>query len=49
MAVGSQVSAFAGLVAASLPAGCEVLTAAGEFTSVVFPFLAQARRGVRVT
>ncbi len=48
VAVGSQVSAFAGLVAASLPDGCEVLTAAGEFTSVVFPFHAQARRGVQV-
>ena len=48
VAVGSQVSVFAGLVAAALPAGSEVLTAAGEFTSMVFPFLAQARRGVRV-
>jgi selenocysteine lyase/cysteine desulfurase len=48
VAVGSQVSAFAGLVAASLPDGSEVLTAAGEFTSVIFPFHAQARRGVRV-
>jgi selenocysteine lyase/cysteine desulfurase len=46
--VGSQVSVFAGLIAAALPAGSEVLTAAGEFTSIVFPFLAQARRGVRV-
>ena len=44
VAVGSQVSVFAGLVAASLPAGSEVLTAGGEFTSIVFPFLAQARR-----
>lgn len=41
VAVGSQVSPFAGLVAASLPEGSEVLTAAGEFTSVVFPFHAQ--------
>ena len=48
VAVGSQVSVFAGLVAAGLPAGAEVLTAAGEFTSLVFPFLAQAGRGVRV-
>lgn len=48
VAVGSQVSAFVGLVAASLPAGSEVLTAAGEFTSVVFPFHAQEARGVRV-
>ncbi|WP_314175052.1 aminotransferase class V-fold PLP-dependent enzyme [Streptomyces winkii] len=48
VAVGSQVSAFVGLVAASLPDGSEVLTAAGEFTSVVFPFHAQSPRGVRV-
>ncbi|MFJ8941532.1 aminotransferase class V-fold PLP-dependent enzyme [Streptomyces sp. NPDC102365] len=48
VAVGSQVSVFAGLIAASLPEGSEVLTVAGEFTSVVFPFLAQARRGVLV-
>lgn len=48
VAVGSQASVFAGLVAASLPDGCEVLTAEGEFTSIVFPFLAQAGRGVHV-
>ncbi len=48
VAVGSQVSVFAGLVAASLPVGSEVLAVAGEFSSVVFPFLAQERRGVRV-
>jgi selenocysteine lyase/cysteine desulfurase len=48
VAVGAQVSVFVGLVAAALPEGSEVLTAAGEFTSVVFPFLAQARRGVTV-
>ncbi len=48
VAVGSQVSVFVGQVAASLPAGSEVLTAADDFTSVLFPFLAQARNGVRV-
>lgn len=48
VAVGSQVSVFAGLVAASVPAGGEVLTAAGDFTSVLFPFHAQAARGVTV-
>ena len=48
VAVGSQASAFAGLVAAALPDRAEVLTATGEFTSIVFPFLAQAGRGVRV-
>jgi selenocysteine lyase/cysteine desulfurase len=48
VAIGSQVSAFVGLVAASLPAGSEVLAASGDFTSVLFPFLARADRGVVV-
>jgi selenocysteine lyase/cysteine desulfurase len=48
VAVGSQVSVFAGLVAAGLPDGSEVLVAPGEFTSIVFPFLAQAGRAVTV-
>ncbi|HEU5008710.1 MAG TPA: aminotransferase class V-fold PLP-dependent enzyme [Jatrophihabitantaceae bacterium] len=48
VAVGSQVSVFAGLVAASLPDGSEVLTATGDFTSILFPFHAQADRGVVV-
>ncbi|WP_108250998.1 aminotransferase class V-fold PLP-dependent enzyme [Planctomonas deserti] len=48
VAVGSQVSVFAGLVAANLPDGSEVLTAEGDFTSILFPFLAQERRGVTV-
>jgi selenocysteine lyase/cysteine desulfurase len=48
VATGSQVSAFVGLVAASLPEGSEVLVAAGDFTSVLFPFLARAGHGIRV-
>lgn len=48
VAVGGQVSVFAGLIAASLPDGAEVLSAAGDFTSVVFPFHVQASRGVTV-
>ena len=48
VAVGSQVSVFAGLVAASLADDSEVLIAKGEFTSIGFPFLAQATRGVQV-
>jgi selenocysteine lyase/cysteine desulfurase len=48
VAVGSQVSVFAGLVAASLPSGSEVLTATGDFTSILFPFHVQAPRGVVV-
>ena len=48
VACGANVSVFAGLVAASVPAGGEVLVAAGDFTSVLFPMLAQELRGVRV-
>ena len=35
VAVGSQVSVFAGLIAANLPDGSEVLTATGDFTSIL--------------
>src|SRR3954452_15150200 len=38
VAIGSQVSAMVALVAASLPAGAEVLLAEGEFTSLTQPF-----------
>ena len=48
VAIGSQVSAFAGVVAASLPAGARVLCAKGDFTSVLWPFLVQSGRGVDV-
>nr|CAA9341184.1 MAG: Cysteine desulfurase [uncultured Nocardioidaceae bacterium] len=48
VAVGSQVSALVGMVAASLPDGSEVLTADGDFTSVLFPFVAQEQRGITV-
>ncbi len=48
VAVGPQVSSFVGLIAASLPPGSEVLTAADDFTSVLFPFHAQQPRGVVV-
>src|SRR5262245_9842681 len=43
VAIGSQVSAFAGLLAASLPRGAEVLCAEGDFTSILFPFLRRSR------
>lgn len=46
--VGSQVSVLAGFVAASLPSGARVVGAEGDFTSILFPFLAQADRGVTV-
>lgn len=48
VAVGAQVSSFVGLVAASLSRGSEVLTATGDFTSVLFPFLARTDAGVTV-
>ncbi len=48
VAIGSQASSLVGIVAASLPDGSTVLTAEGEFTSLTFPFLAQAGRGVVV-
>ena len=48
VAVGPQVSVFAGVIAASLPAGTRVLAPRDDFTSLLFPFLAQEGRGVRV-
>jgi selenocysteine lyase/cysteine desulfurase len=49
VAIGASVSQLVGLVAASVPDGTRVLAVAGEFTSVIFPFAAQAHRGVTVT
>ncbi|XRQ15237.1 aminotransferase class V-fold PLP-dependent enzyme, partial [Actinomadura welshii] len=46
VACGPQVSYYVGLVAASLPAGATVLTAEGDFTSLLWPFA--ARPGLRV-
>lgn len=48
VAIGSQVSALVGLVAASLPDGGRVVVPRADFASVVFPFLAHADRGVTV-
>jgi selenocysteine lyase/cysteine desulfurase len=42
------VSVFAGVIAASLPAGARVLAPREDFTSLLFPFLAQEGRGVQV-
>lgn len=47
IAIGSQASVFAGLVASALPDNAEVLCAAGDFSSVVLPFV-HAGRGIRV-
>lgn len=48
VAVGSQTSAFVGLVASSLPEGAEVLTVESDFTSVLFPFHARGASRLRV-
>ncbi|MBC7374947.1 MAG: aminotransferase class V-fold PLP-dependent enzyme [Frankiales bacterium] len=48
VAIASTVSELVGLVAAALPDGARVVTVHGEFTSVLFPFLAHADRGVTV-
>ncbi|HQY34648.1 MAG TPA: aminotransferase class V-fold PLP-dependent enzyme [Actinotalea sp.] len=48
VAVGPQVSVLVGTVAASLPDGARVVVPHGEFTSMVFPFLVHADRGVTV-
>lgn len=48
VAVGSQTSVLAGTVAASLPAGAQVVMIAKDFTSIVYPFLVQRDRGISV-
>lgn len=48
VAIGSQASVLVGLVASALPAGARVVVASDDFTSVLFPFLAQVPRGVVV-
>jgi selenocysteine lyase/cysteine desulfurase len=48
VAVGGAVSPFVGLVAASLPDGSRVLSTEAEFTSALWPFMAQGR-GIEVS
>jgi len=48
VSVGSQASVIAGLVASSLPDGAEVVCVEGDFTSIVFPFMVHADRGITV-
>ena len=48
VAVAGQVSSLVGLVAAGLPAGAEVVGYEGDFTSVLFPFLARPDLTVRL-
>lgn len=46
VATGASVATYTGLIAASLPEGAEVLTAEGDFSSVVNPF--HVRRDLKV-
>jgi len=46
--IGANVSGLLGMVAAAVPDGTRVLAADHEFTSLIFPFLAQEARGVEV-
>jgi len=48
VAIGANVSALAGLVAAALPDRAQVVAPEIEFTSNLWPFLVQDRRGVSV-
>jgi selenocysteine lyase/cysteine desulfurase len=48
VAAGATVSEFVGSVAASLPDRARVLAPENDFTSLLFPFLVQADRGVRL-
>ena len=48
VAIAANVSTLLGLVAASVPEGSRVLAPDVDFTSVLFPFMAQERRGVTV-
>ncbi|MEV0441158.1 aminotransferase class V-fold PLP-dependent enzyme [Streptomyces spectabilis] len=47
VAAGASVAVYSGLVAAALPAGAEVLTAEGDFSSTVNPFHVRADLKVR--
>jgi selenocysteine lyase/cysteine desulfurase len=47
IAIGSQASVHAGLIAAAVPDGAEVLCVEGDFASMVMPF-AYAGRGIRL-
>lgn len=48
VAVGATVAGLVAFVAASLPDGTRVLAPDVEFTSLLFPFMVQEERGVRV-
>jgi selenocysteine lyase/cysteine desulfurase len=48
VAIAANVSTLLGLVAAAVPDGTRVLAPEVDFTSVLFPFMTQERRGVTV-
>lgn len=48
VAVGATVSELIGLVAATVPDGAHVVAAEGDFTSLLFPWMVHADRGVEV-
>lgn len=48
VAIANQVSVLVGTVAASLPDGCRLITVEGDFTSLMYPLLAQQYRGITV-
>lgn len=48
IAIGSQAAAQCAMLAASVPDGATVLCTDGDFSSIVFPFLQHAHRGVTV-
>lgn len=48
VAIGSQVSVQASVIAAAAPDGAQVLCPTGDFSSVAAPFAQQAHRGVTV-
>jgi selenocysteine lyase/cysteine desulfurase len=49
VAIGANVSGLLGMVAAALEHGTRVLAPENDFTSLLFPLLAQAGRGVEVS
>jgi selenocysteine lyase/cysteine desulfurase len=48
VAIGSTVSQLVGYVAAAIPDGARVVAPEVDYTSLLFPFLAQSHRGVEV-
>lgn len=49
VSIANQAATSIGLLAASLPSGARVLAVEEDFTSVLFPLMAQQSRGVEVT